>query len=101
MVQLFTYADVAGDYWLGSRVFTKGSGWGPIQPILGPMAQAGLQFAYFDTTGAATVNRNMVARVGIQAIGRSAQAVRRVSGSMEHVVDTLTTHAALRNNRRQ
>ncbi len=100
LAQLFTYADANGDYWMGVRTYSKSSGWGSVQPVLGPVAQGGLQFAYFDSTGAVTANRNGVARVGIQAIGRSVQPVRSISGQTGYVVDTLTTHVALRNNRR-
>lgn len=99
LVQLFTYPDVNGDSWLGTRVFTKGSGWGAVQPVLGPIASKGLQFAYFDDTGAATTSRGEVARVGIQVVGRTRDPVH-ASGTLQYVVDTLTTQVALRNNPR-
>lgn len=100
MVELFTYPDVAGDLWLGTRLFTKGSGWGSVQPILGPVAQGGLRFAYFDSTGAVTATRADIARVGIQVIGRTRDVVRSTDGNIRYVLDTLTTQVALRNNPR-
>jgi prepilin-type N-terminal cleavage/methylation domain-containing protein len=99
LVQLFTYPDVNGDSWLGARTFSKSGGWGVVQPVLGPVASGGLQFAYFDDTGAATTTPGEVARVGIQVIGRTRDPVH-ASGMIQYVVDTLTTQAALRNNPR-
>jgi hypothetical protein len=72
---------------------------GFVQPVLGPVASGGLQFAYFDDTGAATTTPGEVARVGIQVIGRTRDPVH-ASGMIQYVVDTLTTQAALRNNPR-
>jgi prepilin-type N-terminal cleavage/methylation domain-containing protein len=100
MVRLFTYPDVNGDFWVGARLYSKSGGWGDVQPLLGPVANGGLRFAYFDSTGAVTANRNAVARVGVQVIGRTKEPVRATSGLMQYVIDTLTTQIALRNNPR-
>ncbi len=100
VVQLFTYPDLAGAFWMGSRVFGKSGGWGDVQPVLGPIANGGLRFTYFDANGVATTNRSAVARVGIQVIGRTNEPVKSTFGDIRYVVDTLTTHVALRNNTR-
>jgi hypothetical protein len=101
VVQLFTYPDVAGDYWLGLRVYSKvTASWGAVEPVLGPVAPRGLGFQYFDSTGTVTTDRSAVARVGIRVIGRTHDPVRSSRGVLEYVVDTLATQVALRNNPR-
>ncbi len=100
VVEMLVYTDVMSDGWLGRRQYVKGSGWESIEPILGPMAPTGLRFVYYDAAGAVTANRAEVARVGMQVVGRTHEVVRTSSGTMDYVVDSLTTHAALRNNLR-
>jgi prepilin-type N-terminal cleavage/methylation domain-containing protein len=96
--QVLTYTDALGDAWLGARQSAKGS-WSTTQPLLGPLAAGGLQFAYFDSTGAVTAVPADVARIGISVSGMTREPVRS-AGHMQRVVDSLTTQVALRNNPR-
>ncbi len=96
--EVFTYNDTDGDLWIGVRRYGKASGWGLTQPLLGPLAASGLQFTYFDAAGVATAVPAEVARVGVTVIGQTMQPVRASDGTVRHVVDTLTTFVALRNN---
>lgn len=95
-IELLTYADLGGDWWLGARNFSKGKGWSAIQPILGPLAASGLKLQYFDANGAVTAVPEQVARIGATVIGRS-WTKSRGGGTEAYVVDTLVTHIALRN----
>jgi prepilin-type N-terminal cleavage/methylation domain-containing protein len=99
MLQVLTYADGLGDVWMGARQFNKGGGWGTTQPLLGPLQVSGMQFAFFDTLGAVTTTPANVSRVGITVMGMTREPVRS-QGTLARVVDTMTTHVALRNNYR-
>ncbi|HWP37470.1 MAG TPA: prepilin-type N-terminal cleavage/methylation domain-containing protein [Gemmatimonadales bacterium] len=99
VVEARKYRDANGALWLGSRRWNKSTGWGTIQPLVGPLEGAGLRFAFFDANGAATTNRAQVARVSITVIGRTAEPVQLSTGGIGHLVDSLVTHVALRNNR--
>jgi len=96
MLQILTYTDGLGDVWMGARQFTKG-GWSTTQPLLGPLQVSGIQFRFFDRTGAVTSTPANVARIGITAVGLTREPVR-AGGTLTRVADTLTTHVALRNN---
>jgi prepilin-type N-terminal cleavage/methylation domain-containing protein len=98
ILQVLSYTDGLGDVWLGSRQFTKG-GWATTQPLLGPLQASGLQFSYFDSTGTATTTPANVARIGVTVVGLTREPVR-AGGTLQRVADTLTTHVAIRNNRR-
>jgi len=99
VVDVRRYADASGAIWLGSRRYSKSSGWSGLQPIVGPLASGGLRFAYFARDGSITSNRSQVARIGITVIGRTSQPVRLNTGSMGYLTDSLVTYVALRNNR--
>ncbi len=99
MLQVLTYTDGLGDAWLGARQFVKGSGWTTTQPVIGPLEAGGLQFTYFDSLAVATTTPSEVARIGVTVAGMTQGLVRRGS-SMQRLIDTLTTHVALRNNTR-
>jgi len=99
ILQVLSYTDALGDVWLGARQFNKGGGWATTQPLLGPLQASGLQFSFFDSTGAATTTPANVARIGVTVIGLTREPVR-VGGALQRVADTLTTHVAVRNNRR-
>lgn len=96
------YPDAAGNLWLGARRYTKSPavspGWQGLQPVVGPLAGRGLVLAYFDSTGAVTTDRTLVARVSVTVIGRTAQPVQ-TGGTVGYLLDTLVTNVALRNNR--
>ena len=96
------YPDAGGNLWLGARRYTKSPalspGWQGLQPVVGPLAGRGLVLAYFDSTGAVTTDRTLVARVSVTVIGRTAQPVQ-TGGTVDYLLDTLVTNVALRNNR--
>lgn len=100
LTQMTSYRDTYGDRWMGLRQFTKASGWGQIQPVLGPLMQGGLRFAFYDSTLSPTSDPRTVSLIQVTLIGRSQRPVRSGRGSVAHVADTLTTAIALRNNAR-
>lgn len=99
MARLKRYVDLSGATWLGMRRYNKNTGWSELQPVVGPLTDQGLKFAYFDSTGAATSNPAIVARVRVTVIGRTSDKVTRTSTGMAYLVDTLVTDIALRNSR--
>lgn len=94
-----TYAlDSIGTDWYVSLTNPSGNK----QPLIGPLLSNGLAFAYYDSTGAVTVDRTKVARVDITLRAQTAQQIRARSGSnsLVRMVDSVLTSVALRNNRR-
>ncbi len=73
-----------------------------IQPLVGPILPNGLNFAYYDSTGAVTAAPTRVASIGITVRAQTVQPVQVSAGSTakELAVDSITTRVALRNNRR-
>lgn len=99
VVDVRSYVDASGVTWLGERQYNKSSGWGTLQPIVGPLQANGLRFAYFAKDGTTTADMTKVARISITVIGRTSQPVRLNDKSMGYLVDSLVTQVALRNNR--
>lgn len=74
---------------------------GTIEPVIGPVIEGGLSFAYFDSTGAVTTVPTRVARIDVVVRERTIQAVQNAAGAGKSVaVDSVLTSVALRNNRR-
>jgi hypothetical protein len=75
---------------------------GTMQPLIGPVLSNGLSFSYYDSTGAVTALTNRVARIDFIVRARTAQVVRKTSGSslLGANVDSVNVSVALRNNRR-
>ena len=75
---------------------------GTMQPLIGPVLANGLTFTYYDSLGAVTALTNRVARIDFVVRARTAQAVRKASGSAVRAaaVDSVNVSVALRNNRR-
>ena len=76
-----------------------------VQPIAGPFrpyatdGTSGLQFAYFDSTGAGTANRNLVARIRVVVRGEGTTLVN-LTGFGETVLrDSLRIEVGLRNRK--
>lgn len=100
-VKLKRYQDARGDSWVGLQRYSYGSSsWGSLEPVLGPVASDGLQFAYFDSTGTVTADSSLVSRIQITVIGRTPGIVQKKGGA-GHLYDTLVTEVALRNNSRR
>jgi len=75
---------------------------GTMQPLIGPVLSNGLSFSYYDSTGAVTALPARVARIDFVVRARTAQSVRKASGSAARAaaVDSVNVSVALRNNRR-
>ena len=73
-----------------------------IQPLVGPILTNGLNFAYYDSTGAVTATPSLVSSIGITVRAETVQPVQVSAGSTTRAiaVDSITTRVALRNNRR-
>lgn len=71
-----------------------------LQPLLGPVTDDGLAFAYFDSSGAVTSVPSRVSLVEVRVRARTAQPIRRAGGRLENHVDSVVFLVALRNNRR-
>ncbi len=88
----------SGRWWLGRRV----GGAVPYDILTGPMVAPpsnGLAFAYYDATGAATVDPTQVAQVDIVLRAESFGQVRiGAAAGIRTVSDSLSTTAFLRNN---
>jgi len=75
---------------------------GTMQPLIGPVLSNGVTFTYYDSLGAVTALTNRVARIDFVVRARTAQPVRKASGSAARAaaVDSVNVSVALRNNRR-
>jgi hypothetical protein len=99
VMKLKAYQDTGGDWWLGQQSRNASGSWGAIQPVLGPLAPNGLQFAYYDQAGAVTSVAANVARIQVTVVGKTAVAVSKGGGASKgYLLDTLVTQVALRNN---
>lgn len=87
-------------WWMAQRTSNRTTGWGTIQPLVGPLAAGGLGFQYFDSTGTATGTLTDIASVGIFLRAESSQRVRTQSTNIDFARDSLITRVALRNNPR-
>ncbi len=99
-VQITSYPDARGDWWLGLRQHNKSTGWTRIQPLVGPVHRAGVTFRYLDRDGAAALDTQAAARVSVSVVGRSARMVRTWTGGLGYLRDTVRTAVALRGNSR-
>jgi prepilin-type N-terminal cleavage/methylation domain-containing protein len=97
--QTVTYGLYAtgGEYYVGVSI--SGQAW---QPLIGPLTGAnGLTLSYYDSTGAVTATRTLVAQIGIVLRAQTAVPTRPAStGTAAYQVDSVTTRVALRNNPR-
>ncbi len=60
------YGDSRGQWWLGMRRLRKGRGRSSaIQPVLGPIAPAGLEFRYYDRESAPVGDLQAVVSIGV------------------------------------
>lgn len=98
--QILVYADAAGDWWLGGRLYQKSAGaWGATQAIVGPLSSTGLALTFADSAGNTTASLTAVARVGITVQSQSAERVYQGGGGgTTYLLQDLVTQVALRNN---
>jgi hypothetical protein len=94
------YQAADGKYYVGYQNVTQSA---TIQPLIGPLTgSAGLEFDYYDSTGAVTAVPANVASIAIHVRSQTAQPVRSLgaTGPIAYKVDSITTLVALRNNPR-
>lgn len=92
------YQDAGGDYWLGQRAANRGGAWTDMEELVGPLTADGLEFAYYDNTGANATTVLDVASVGLVVRGRSPRTAHLPSGGIGYVQDSVITRVTLRNN---
>ena len=71
-----------------------------LQPVLGPVTNDGLAFAYFDSSGATTIDPVGVRLIEIRVRARATEPSRRADGRLENLLDSVVATISLRNNRR-
>jgi prepilin-type N-terminal cleavage/methylation domain-containing protein len=71
---------------------------GPFQPYA-TNGTSGLQFAYYDSTGAVTTNRNLVARISLVVRGQGAAPLNLTGAGASVFRDSLRIEVGLRNRR--
>ncbi|HEY6107262.1 MAG TPA: hypothetical protein VIV56_00025, partial [Gemmatimonadales bacterium] len=71
-----------------------------LQPVLGPVADDGLVFAYLDSTGATTAQAARVRAIEFRVRARTAEAIRTRDGKLDRPLDSLVSVVFLRNNPR-
>ncbi|HKI94773.1 MAG TPA: prepilin-type N-terminal cleavage/methylation domain-containing protein [Gemmatimonadales bacterium] len=94
--QVLLYQDASGAYWLGQRTYSAGGGWATTQPLVGPLTSSGLQFTYYDASGAITSTATNVARIAITVTGKSDPVTGGANG---YLTQNLVAQVTLRNNR--
>jgi prepilin-type N-terminal cleavage/methylation domain-containing protein len=100
VTRLLLYRDGGGQYWIGLREWRQPNGWSITQPIVGPLVENGLRLSYLNQQGETTAVPQEVALVEIKVVGVSERRWRPLAGSRGQIHDSLTTHVALRNARR-
>jgi hypothetical protein len=73
---------------------------GGLQPLLGPVTDDGLTFAYLDSGGAAVSEPTRVGLIEVRVRARTLEPVRTPDHGLTLPLDSLVTVVALRNNRR-
>lgn len=96
-LSLYTRTD--GRAWLGQSFANRSTSWTGVQPLIGPLAAAGVTFTFLDAGGVPTTNRLQVVSVGVVVRSESIT-LAHLAGNVDYVRDSLSTHVALRNNRR-
>jgi hypothetical protein len=77
----------------------------PMQPVAGPFqpyatnGTSGLQFAYYDSTGAVTTNRTLVARISLIVRGQGEAPINLTGDGASVFRDSLRIEIGLRNRR--
>ena len=94
------YDDGTGIYWLGMRQWVSGA-WTTTAAVAGPLrspANGGIQFVYYDSTGAATATASLVRSIGVTVRGRSSTSIQTAGRQAGRYLDSLTIRVAVRNN---
>ena len=87
----------SGIWWLGIRNYVSGA-WTTTSPVAGPMRpNDGVKFAYYDSTGTATVTAALVRSIGISVRGLSSSSIQSAGHATGAYSDSLTVRVAVRN----
>jgi len=95
--RVLIYQDARRTWWLGLREYRPESGWSITQPVLGPLSRNGLRFQYSDAAGRPVGDSQLVTAIRVTVIAQSSRRVAHVTGPGGVMVDSLSTHVALRN----
>ncbi len=91
------YDGGSGIWWLGIRNNVSGA-WTTTSPVAGPMRpNDGVKFAYYDSTGTATVTAALVRSIGITVRGLSSSSIQSAGHATGAYSDSLTVRVAVRN----
>jgi prepilin-type N-terminal cleavage/methylation domain-containing protein len=97
------YQGAGGDWWLGyfscpgNACTARQAVSGPYQPYAGAGGPSGLAFAYFDSTGAATADPRLVARIDVVARSQSQFNLDVANVRNQKYQDSLGVSIAVRN----
>ncbi len=88
--------EAGGQQWLGARSFSAGEN---IQPVLGPLTDAGFALEYLNSAGVATADMKAVKAIRVTVRGLTEDAVRaNGAGALGHPEEALVTQVLLRNS---
>jgi len=99
VVRYRLYDDGTRTWWLGVQSFN--GAWSATSPLVGPLNPTnGVQFEFFDASGAPTVERAAVRQVRITVRGRSSQVIVAAGRRAGPYQDSISTRVYLRNSAR-
>ena len=70
---------------------------GPLRPYAAPGSTSGLEFTYFDSTGAVTANRTLVSRIRVVVRGQGETTINLTGAAPMPLRDSLRVEVGLRN----
>ena len=70
---------------------------GPLQPYAAPGSTSGLEFSYYDSTGAVTANKALVARISVIVRGQGETTINLTGAGAVALRDSLRIEVGLRN----
>jgi hypothetical protein len=93
-----------GQWYLAYYVCLPPGGCGAAQPIAGPLrpyaapgTTSGLEFTYYDSTGAITANKTLVARIRVVVRGQGTSTINLTGAAAMPLRDSLRVEIGLRN----
>ena len=70
---------------------------GPLRPYAAPGTTSGLEFTYYDSTGAVTANRLLVARISVVARAQGQSTINLTGAAAIPLRDSMRIEVGLRN----
>ena len=98
--ELALYQEADGRWWMGRRTASRTGAWSDREPLIGPLENGGLRFSYLDSDGDPTTVIDEIAIVDVEIHGESQYITHTTTGVNDHILDSLQTRVALRNNAR-